>query len=148
MIRIASDKPCGGYVVRIISKKKLRDFWQIHGSATRPLEGWHQRIRQAHWQNYQELNSDIRSADLVGDCVVFNILHNDFRLIARIRFHSQIVYVLKIMTHEEYSRVDWKAECGCFTPPPSQPANRKKALRKRRIQGKGHAESDRKRRAR
>jgi mRNA interferase HigB len=134
--------------VRIISKKKLRDFWQIHASAAKALAGWHQRIRQARWQNYQELNTDIRSADLVGDCVVFNILHNDYRLIARVRFQSQIVYVLKIMTHEEYSRVDWKSECGCFTPPPQPPAKRKTAPRKRRIRGTSNAANNRTRRAR
>jgi mRNA interferase HigB len=63
---------------------------------------------------------EIPSADIIGDCVVFNVHHNDFRLIARVRFRSHIVYVLKVMTHAEYDRTDWKAECGCYATPPAK----------------------------
>jgi mRNA interferase HigB len=41
---------------------------------------------------------------------VFNIEHNRHRLIAAIHFNTQTVYVLRIMTHQEYSRNRWKEE--------------------------------------
>jgi mRNA interferase HigB len=133
--------------MRIISKKKLRDFWAIHASAKKPLEAWYQRVTVAVWANYQELNRDIPSADVVGDCVVFNILHNDFRLIARIRFQTHLVYVLRIMTHAEYDRTDWKTECGCFTPPPPKPPRTKLAGKKTVIPGsRRHVQSKEQRR--
>jgi mRNA interferase HigB len=122
--------------VRIISKKKLRDFWQVHSSAKKPLEAWFKRVSEADWTSYQDLTRDIPSADIVGDCVVFNILHNDYRLIARLRFPTHLVYVLKIMTHAEYDRTDWQTECGCFAPPP-KPPNRKLMLKNPTVRG-GH----------
>lgn len=106
--------------MRIISKKKLREFWQQSTASQRALEAWHFRVAQAGWGSYQAMMADIPSADIVGDCVVFNILHNQFRLIARIRFRTQIVYVLRVMSHAEYDRTDWKAQCGCFQPPPAR----------------------------
>lgn len=54
------------------------------------------------------------SADLVGDCVVFDIAGNKFRLITRIRFQAHRVFVLKVMTHGEYDNERWKTECGCY----------------------------------
>jgi mRNA interferase HigB len=65
------------------------------------------------------------SASIVGDCVVFNIGGNKYRLITRIRYASQKVFVLKLMTHSEYDEDKWKDECGCFEPPP--PPKKKKA---------------------
>jgi len=107
--------------MRVISKKKLRDFWSVQANSRRTLEAWYRRLMAADWTSYQDLTREIPSADIVGDCVVFNIRRNDFRLIARIRFHSHLVYVLKVMTHAEYDRSDWKSECGCFTSPPARP---------------------------
>jgi len=62
------------------------------------------------------------SASIVGDCVVFNIGGNKYRLVTRIRYKSRKVFVLKVMTHSEYDEDKWKDECGCFEPsPPPKP---------------------------
>ncbi len=57
-------------------------------------------------------------ADLVGNCSVFNIGGNKYRLITRILYPSQKVFILKVMTHKQYDKEDWKNECGCFTVAP------------------------------
>jgi len=49
------------------------------------------------------------SADLGGNCTVFNVAGNYYRLIARVFFRSHKVYVLRVMTHAEYDREDWPA---------------------------------------
>jgi mRNA interferase HigB len=61
---------------------------------------------------------------------VFNIGGNKYRLISRIRYATQKVFDLKVMTHGEYDEDNWKGECGCFEPsPPSK--KMKKAPTKR-----------------
>jgi mRNA interferase HigB len=88
-----------------------------------PSNTWRRGTRAssiADWKNYHDLAKDYPSADRVGDCVVFNILRNDFRLIARLRFRSHKVFILKVMTHAEYDRNDWQSECGCHQRPPSK----------------------------
>ena len=49
-----------------------------------------------------ELSQVYPSADLVGWYTVFNIKGNKYRLIARIVYRSQTLFVVKILTHEEY----------------------------------------------
>jgi mRNA interferase HigB len=60
------------------------------------------------------------NASLVGACVVFNIGGNKWRLVTRILYRSQKVFVLQVLTHLEYDTGKWKDECGCFAPPPTR----------------------------
>jgi mRNA interferase HigB len=64
------------------------------------------------------VKASFASASIVGDCIVFNVGGNKYRLISRIRYGPQKVFVLKVMTHGEYDEGKWKSECGCFEPPP------------------------------
>ncbi len=48
------------------------------------------------------MRQDFRSADVVGRRTVFNIHSNDYRLVARVNYRWQRVYILKVMTHAEY----------------------------------------------
>ena len=48
------------------------------------------------------------------------------------RYPSQKVFVLKVMSHEQYDRDKWKDECGCFQPPPTRKATRSGIQRTRR----------------
>jgi mRNA interferase HigB len=45
---------------------------------------------------------------LVGRRTVFNIAGNKYRLIARVNYQTQRVFVLYILTHAEYDQRDWK----------------------------------------
>ena len=47
--------------------------------------------------------------------MIFNIGGNKYRLVTRILYPSQKVFILKVMTHREYDENRWKNECGCFT---------------------------------
>jgi mRNA interferase HigB len=49
---------------------------------------------------------------------VFNIGGKKYRLITRVLYPSQKVFILKVMTHAEYDQGTWKNECGCFQSPP------------------------------
>ena len=71
------------------------------------------------------MKASFATASIVGDCIVFNIGGNKYRLITRIRYVTQKVFVLKVMTHSEYDLDKWKGECGCFEPAP--PPKKKKA---------------------
>ena len=50
------------------------------------------------------------SADIVERLTVFNIGGNDFRLIARVEYQRQEVYIRAVLTHAEYSKEDWKRD--------------------------------------
>jgi mRNA interferase HigB len=103
----------GGNLLRIISKRKLREFWEKHPDAKEPLLDWYNVTRKASWQNLAEVRESFRHADPVGDCTVFNIKGNDYRLITRIRYQAQRVYTLYVLTHKEYDKEKWKDDCNC-----------------------------------
>lgn len=61
-------------------------------------------VRKANWKNPAELKQVYRNADLVGRRTVFNIAGNKYRLIARVNYQSQRVFVLYLLTHAEYDK--------------------------------------------
>ena len=122
--------------MRVISKARLRRFWQIRGNATSegPLRAWYTHVSNhtVAWQSWGDVRGDFGTASLVGNCVVFNIGGNKYRLVTRILYPSQKVFVLRVMTHQEYDQDVWKEECGCFAAPPSRQLAGKPSRRPRR----------------
>lgn len=108
--------------MRVISKARLQQFWETPGreDAAGPLRAWYTHVnsRTVSWQSWGDLKSAFATASLVGNCAVFNIGGNKYRLVTRILYRSQKVFVLKVMTHGEYDDGRWKEECGCYSPPP------------------------------
>ena len=108
--------------MRVISKRRLREFWEArkHDAevARRDLAAWYKTAKNAEWANFGALRQTFGSADQVGNCVVFDVGNNRFRLIARVNYGKGIIYVLKVMDHAEYDKKRWIDDCGCHRPPP------------------------------
>jgi mRNA interferase HigB len=122
--------------MRVISKARLTQFWKTPGreDAEGPLRAWYTHVnsKAVAWHSWGHLKVDFSTASVVGNCVVFNVGGNKYRLVARPLYASQKVFVLKVMTHAEYDEGKWKEECGCFTPPPKLKKTRPKRRRKGR----------------
>lgn len=97
--------------MRIISKKRLRDFRETNPDAKTELEVWYKTARHASWQNIMEVRQTYRHADAVGRCTVFNVRQNRLRLIAKIEYRIQRIYIKSVLTHAEYERGEWKNGC-------------------------------------
>jgi mRNA interferase HigB len=94
--------------MRVMSRKALREFWQKHSTAEPGLLLWYERIRSAQFNTFNDLRQIFRSADLVGNFVVFNIGGNNFRLIAFVDYEQHIVFVRAVLTHADYNKENWK----------------------------------------
>ena len=92
----------------IIKRGALVEFWQQHPDAKASLESWSGVVRKAAWKTPAEMRAVYGNADLVGRRTVVNIAGNKYRLIARVNYQTQRVFVLYILTHAEYDRGDWK----------------------------------------
>ena len=126
--------------MRVISKARLKQFWESpgHEDAEGPLQAWYTHVnsRTVAWQSWGDVRAVFGTASIVGNCVVFNIGGNKYRLITRILYVSQKVFVLKVMTHEEYDEDKWKEQCGCFAPPPTSKETAKRTAPKRHRKGR------------
>jgi mRNA interferase HigB len=122
--------------MRVISRRRLREFWGARkgdaGVAERDLAAWYKLARNAEWGNFATLKQTFGSADQVGNCVVFDVGNNRFRLIGRVNYRKGILYVLRVMDHAEYDKQGWVEDCGCHKPPPKKPATAKRAPPKRK----------------
>ncbi|UBF28514.1 type II toxin-antitoxin system HigB family toxin [Kovacikia minuta CCNUW1] len=94
--------------MRVISRKTLREFWEIHATAQAGLSLWYQRITEGDFQTFNELRQVFPSADLVGNLTVFNISGNNFRLITYIDYAYQLIFIRAVLTHAEYDKEKWK----------------------------------------
>lgn len=94
--------------MRIIKRGALVQFWERHPDAKASLESWYGVVRRATWKTPAEMKAIYPTADLVGRRTVFNIAGNKYRLIARINYPAQRVFVLYILTHADYDKGDWK----------------------------------------
>lgn len=94
--------------MHVISKKKLRDFWEEHPKSQSPLEAWYQIVRHAEWENFSDVRATFNAADQVGQFTVFDIGGNKYRLIAAIHFNRGKVFVRHVLTHAEYDDDVWK----------------------------------------
>lgn len=65
-------------------------------------------MTRAEFESFAELRAAFPSADLVGQWVVFNIGGNKYRLITSIHFNRGKVYIRNVLTHQAYSKEEWK----------------------------------------
>ena len=93
--------------MRIISKKKLREFWERHADAKEPLLAWYREVEKEDWNTPVQMKERYPNASILGgNRVVFNIKGNDYRLVAKINYSGRTVYVRFVGTHAEYDRVN------------------------------------------
>jgi mRNA interferase HigB len=115
--------------MRVISRARLLEFWEIPGcqDSEGPLRAWYTHVsdRSVEWRTWSDVKAEFATASQVGNCVVFNIGGNKYRLVTRVLYPSQKVFVLKVMTHVEYDKDRWKEDCGCYAPPPAKPRKMK-----------------------
>ncbi len=100
-------------VKRIISRRRLREYADRYPAAGASLDHWEKVTLRADWRFPGRRQATFNDVDRVtvasGNAVyVFNIQGNVHRLVATI--HTQVVYVLRLMTHREYDKGHWKDE--------------------------------------
>jgi mRNA interferase HigB len=93
--------------VRVISRKKLKEFWERHPDVRQPLQAWYDDAKRSMWRSPVDIRSAYRNASFVGnDRVVFNLKGGSYRLVVAIRYEYGIVFIRFIGTHQEYDRID------------------------------------------
>jgi mRNA interferase HigB len=93
--------------LRVISKKILKEFWAKYPDCEQQLKSWHLEASSSNWLNSNEVKKSYPSASILKDNrVVFNIKGNKYRLIVRITYEFQIIWIRFVGTHEEYDKIN------------------------------------------
>jgi len=95
------------FILRVIAKKVLRDFWIRHSDCEQQLKSWYREAAKSEWKNTNEIKKDYPMASILKDNrVVFNIKGNNYRLVVKINFHYQMMWIRFVGTHKEYDIID------------------------------------------
>ncbi len=94
--------------MHVIARGTLRDFWESPGKqdAQEALCAWHAHAKAVEWTNWGDVKADYPRADWVGnDRVVFDIGGNKYRLVMKMEFAKQRIYIRFLGTHKEYDEI-------------------------------------------
>lgn len=92
----------------MISKSKLRSFWELYPDAQIGLLYWYNKITDKgnRYNKPSDVIQDFQKADFVGNGrIVFNIARNKYRLVVLFIFQTQICYVRFVGTHADYDKI-------------------------------------------
>jgi mRNA interferase HigB len=102
--------------VELLNAIELDRAARKHAQAKTWLAAWRNVVAAAEWRNLNEVRRVYPAADGVSigkgkDQVVvtvFNVTGNKYRLLTRINYERQIVQVMEVLSHAEYSKEKWK----------------------------------------
>lgn len=95
--------------MRIIAESTLEkaiSHYQSRGIESH-LRSWISYMKRASYQSPNEIKKHYQSASIINDKrVVFNIKGNNFRLIVDIEYRLGIVFIVDVLTHSEYDKIN------------------------------------------
>jgi mRNA interferase HigB len=102
--------------VNVISRRKLRDFYQAKPERRRHAAGfdiWFKLARKAHWRNFQDARAtfgqiDVAIEDSGRTATIFDIGGNKYRVIAHVDYRRQTLKIEAVMDHREDDKRLWK----------------------------------------
>ena len=96
--------------MRIIAKRAIVEFYKGKSEfddARSQLEAWYAEVHSARWRNPAEVKEQYRSASILkSNRIVFNICGNKYRLIVKVNYPAQIVFIRFIGTHKQYDSIN------------------------------------------
>jgi mRNA interferase HigB len=92
--------------MRLVGRTILEQFARRHADVRGQIDVWTAEVEEAEWQTPSEIKTRYASASFVSNRVIFNLKGNKYRLDTKISFKNQLVLIMRIGTHEEYST--WK----------------------------------------
>ena len=96
--------------MRLIAVGTLKQYVEenpARSDARGPLMAWAAEVKKAAWKTPADIKAKYKNASFVGgNRVVFNIADNKYRLIVKVNYPAQVVYVRFVGTHREYDSVN------------------------------------------
>ncbi len=94
--------------MRVVSKSAWRAAVAADPLLGGSISQWYKVASLARWYSLVDVRKVYPHADFVDPYTIFNIKGNNYRLIVKIEYRWQIIFVKHLLTHDEYTRGNWK----------------------------------------
>lgn len=92
----------------MISKSAWQDAVAADRTLESPISQWHKVAASSAWASLADVRKVYPHADFVDPYTVFNIKGNMYRLIVKIEYRWQMIFVKHLIPHDEYTKEDWR----------------------------------------
>ena len=90
--------------MNVISRAELFRSANRHPEVRQFVADFYRVARKARWANVTDVRRSYRSADLVGQALVIDVLGNRFRMLFCANFTYRALFFKGLSTHAEYDR--------------------------------------------
>lgn len=101
--------------MHIIARPAIVSAKQRYPNASAWLDQWWAVADKAVWTRLADVRSIYRDTDEVGQCLVFDVCGDDYRLICRVSYANEwtagTLLVKHFLTHTEYDKNKWCKDC-------------------------------------
>jgi mRNA interferase HigB len=94
--------------MHLVSKSAWRQAIRNDRTLEGPIGEWYKIAKAAEWKSLVDVRKVYPHADYVHPYTVFNLKANKYRLVVKIEYRWQIVFVKHLLTHAEYDKGAWK----------------------------------------
>jgi len=97
--------------MRIVTRRKLKQFWTENKAAETALRDWIKTVHLADWKTSVDVKKTFNSVNIYKNCTIFDIGGNKYRIIAKVEYQIHIVFIRFVITHSEYDEKKWQSDC-------------------------------------
>ncbi len=97
----------------VIARKALIDFAVKYPDARLAIGRWWTICRKNTFSSFSDLKKTFGTADMVNRCVIFNIGGGKYRLVVRVNFAAQRMWIKYVLPHDEYEKLDLEEDSKC-----------------------------------
>ena len=93
--------------MRAFNSSTLLGFGKRHAGSEGAFRELNRTLRAADWKSNQDILAAYPGTRAIkGGRVVFNVKGNEYRVIAKIDFQFQLVFIKFVGTHAEYDKIE------------------------------------------
>ncbi len=88
-------------------KKTLKEYYEKNIDSKQPLLFWYKEISSGSWKNHNEIKKSFNNLSVLPrERIVFNIKGNKYRIVAKVNYDFQIIWIRFVGTHSDYDKID------------------------------------------
>ena len=90
----------------IVGRDLIEPFLRDNAGARSPMSRWMTIASEASWRNILDARMTFRHADVIRGTsfTCFNIAGNRYRLLTIVSYEQQMISIVKLLTHADYSK--------------------------------------------